>query len=115
MWPHERSLVKDLADKPFALIGVNLNAYPATKLKAVMEREKLNWRSFADERDEKRTNGYPGRIAKDWHLDGTPKLYVIDHKGVIRHHWLGSPGDKVLDGILAGLIKEAEADAKGSR
>ena len=26
MYPHERSLVKTLADKPFALIGVNSDA-----------------------------------------------------------------------------------------
>jgi hypothetical protein len=107
--------VKDLSDKPFALVGVNVNAYAPARLKEVMEKEGLNWRSFADERDESRTDAYPGRIANGWHLDGTPNLYVIDHKGVIRHHWLGSPGEKVLDGILAGLIKDAEADARGPR
>jgi hypothetical protein len=97
------------------LLGVNINAYSVSKLKDVMDKENLPWRSFADERDETRKQGYPGRIANDWHLDGTPNLYVIDHKGVIRHHWLGSPGDKVLDEVLAKLIKEAEADAKSSK
>src|SRR5262249_7740686 len=45
-WPHERSLVKTLEEKPFALIGVNTNNSEAKKLKEVMDREKLNWRSF---------------------------------------------------------------------
>jgi hypothetical protein len=41
-------------------------------------------------------------------------MYVIDHKGVIRHKWVGSPGGAVLDEALEKLVKEAEADRKGS-
>jgi hypothetical protein len=68
-----------------------------------MEKEKLTWRSFAD----------PGAIgqgaiATRWNLTGTPTLYVIDHKGVIRHKWVGSPGEKAIDTALEKLIKEAE-------
>jgi hypothetical protein len=40
--------VKELAGKPIALIGVNVNAYDAKQLKAVMVKENLNWRSTAD-------------------------------------------------------------------
>ena len=42
MWPHERSLVKNLDGKPFALIGVNTNGYDSKKLKEVMDKEKLD-------------------------------------------------------------------------
>jgi len=107
--------VKDLSDKSFVLLGVNINTYSVSKLKEVMDKENLPWRSFADETEEPRKGFYPGRVANGWHLDGTPNLFVIDHKGVIRHHWLGSPGDKVLDEVLAKLMKEAEADAKASK
>jgi hypothetical protein len=100
--------VKNLEDKPFALIGVNTNSYDAKKLKKVMDEEKLNWRSFADVGDK------PGErpIGTKWNLTGTPTLYVIDHKGVIRYKWLGSPGEKAIDAALNKLIKEAESDAK---
>jgi hypothetical protein len=79
------------------VIGVNVNGYDARKLKEVMGKEKLTWRSFAD--------------------DG----YVIDHRGMIRHKWVGSPSDyklgglpeaKAIDSALEKLIKVAEADQK---
>ena len=74
---------------------------PITKnLKEVMDKEKLNWRSFADD----------GRITGKWNLHGTPTLYVLDHKGVIRHKWVGSPGEKALAAALQKLIKDEERD-----
>jgi peroxiredoxin len=99
LWPHERSLVKKYKDKPFALVGINTNSYEAKKLKEVMDKEKLTWRSFADVRD---------TISETWNVLGTPTLFVLDANGVIRHKWLGSPGDKVLDAAIERLIKEAE-------
>jgi hypothetical protein len=109
MWPHERSLVKKLADKPFALIGVNVNGYKPDKLKDVMDKEKLNWRSFAD------PGGFTSGISSKWNLQGTPTVYILDHKGVIRHKWLGGPGDKTIDEALEKLIKEAERGKDASK
>ena len=105
MWPHERSLVKDMENKPFALIGINTNGYSAEKLKEVMDKEKLNWRSFADGRGK---DGVFGPIGSAWNLQGTPTLFMLDHEGVIRHRWLGGPGDKVIDAALEKLLKEAK-------
>jgi hypothetical protein len=68
-----------------------------------MEKEKLTWRSFVDPGDIGQ-----GAIATRWNLTGTPTLYVIDHKGVIRHKWVGSPGEKAIDNALEKLIEEAE-------
>ena len=102
MWPHERSLVKKLEGRPFALIGVNVNPYGPKELKEVMDKEKLNWRSFAR----------GDAITAKWNLRGTPTLYVLDHKGVIRHKWMGSPGETVLDAALEELIKDMERDGK---
>lgn len=100
MWPHERSLVRKLEGKPFALIGINF--LEAKELKEVMEKENLHWRSFAD----------GAAIFHRWILDGTPTLYVLDHKGVIRHKWGGSPGEKAIDAAVEKLINEAEQDGK---
>jgi hypothetical protein len=85
------------------LIGVNVTGHDARKLKAVMDKEKLTWRSFADPGELGQ-----GAIAASWNLAATPTLYVIDHKGVIRNKWLGSPGEKAIDTALEKLIKEAE-------
>ena len=84
------------------MVGVNVNGYDARKLKAVMDKEKLTWRSFADD----------GSIVGTWNLPGTPTFYVIDHKGVIRHKWVGSPGAKAIDAALDKLLKEAAGDSK---
>jgi hypothetical protein len=37
---------------------------------------------------------------------------VIDHKGVIRHKWLGSPGNEVLDKAIEKLVETAEKEEK---
>ena len=97
-----------MEDKPFALIGVNTNRYDSKKLKEVMDQEKLNWRSFADMPDGEGL----GKISSAWNLQGTPTLFVLDHKGVIRYRWLGSPGEKAIDEALNKLIKEAEGNDK---
>ena len=97
--------MKTLAGKPFALIGVHLKYDDddnASKLKRVMVKEGLNWRSFADK----------GPIAEVWKPPGTPTFYIIDPKGVIRHKWAGAPGDKAIDAALEPLIRQAELDAK---
>jgi hypothetical protein len=96
-----------MKDRPFALIGVNVSGCDSKALKGVMTREKLAWRSFAD----------PGRvgqgvIAAKWNVTATPTFYAIDHKGVIRYKWVGSPGGKALDAALEKLIGEAEKDVK---
>ncbi len=100
-----------MKDRPFALVGVNTNGYKSEKLKAVMDKEKLTWRSFADVGDTEDEDG-PRPIASKWNLQGTPTLYVLDHKGVIRYRWIGSPGEKAIDRALEDLIKEAEATSQ---
>ncbi len=63
-----------------------------------MEKEKLNWRCFADD----------GAINRKWNSPPTPAFYVIDPKGVIRHKWIGHPGEKTIDAALEKLIQDAE-------
>ncbi len=106
MYPHERSLVKKMADKPFALIGVNSDVDLA-ELKKVLQKEEITWRSFWNGKQ-----GTGGPISAEWNVQAWPTLYVIDHKGMIRHKWLGSPGDEVLDKAIEKLVEEAEKDAR---
>ena len=84
------------------MIGVNTNSSDPKKLKAIMEKEKLNWRSLGG-RD----------ITVKWNAS-TPGYYVLDHNGVIRHKWVGNagPGEKAIDTALEKLIHEAEGKTR---
>src|SRR5688572_12525315 len=102
MYPHERSLVKKLADKPFVLLGVNSDQ-DLDALKKTLEEENITWRSFWCGKE-----GTRGTIPTNWNVRGWPTLFIIDHKGVIRHKYLGNPGDAKLDAAIDKLIAIAE-------
>ena len=101
--------MKNLKDKPFALIGVHVGGANAKQLKKVMENQKITWRSFVDAGP-----AGAGPIATKWNLSATPTFYVIDHKGVIRYKWAGAPGEKVVAAALDKLIQAAEENAKNT-
>jgi hypothetical protein len=101
MFPHERSLVKRLADKPFALIGVNSDS-DREDTKKKNEKEMITWRSFWN------GGSTGGPISSAWDIQGWPTLYLLDAKGVIRHKWVGSPPEKVLDEAIDELVKDVE-------
>jgi thiol-disulfide isomerase/thioredoxin len=98
--PHERSLAKRLRGEPFALVGINGDVEPE-QLRKALEEYEITWRSFKD----KRAEGKP--IAAEWQVSGWPTLYLIDHQGIIRKRWVGSPAVKVLDREIDLLVKEA--------
>jgi hypothetical protein len=100
MYPHERSLVKKLSDKPFALIGVNSDPDLAEIRKIVKEKE-LTWRSFWNG-----PKGTQGPISTQWNVQGWPTIYVIDHEGVIRYK---DVRDERLDAAIEELVSKAES------
>jgi len=73
-----------------------------------MDKEQLNFRSFTDTADGEGL----GVISSAWNLMGTPTLFVVDHKGVIRYLRRGIPDEKVIDEVLNQLIEEAEGNNK---
>jgi len=103
MIPHERSLVSKLNGKPFVLIGVNSDKDPK-KLEQDLKDNQVTWRSFQNQRKEAQP------IANEWNVRGWPTLYLIDHKGVIKKKWLGSPGNEVLDKEVEKLVAAAEKE-----
>jgi hypothetical protein len=104
MFPHERSLVKRMEGKPFALIGVNSDT-DKDLIKKQNEKEEITWRSFwCGEK------GTSGPIPTEWNVRGWPTLYYIDHKGVIRAKNLRAEHE--IDEFLDKLVEEAEKDAK---
>jgi len=97
MYPHERSLVKNLANEPFAIIGVNSDP-DKDKLRPRLAEENITWRSFWD-RDTS------GPIATAWNVQGWPTVYVLDHEGKIRYRDV--QGEQ-LDAAIEKLIAEAK-------
>src|SRR5262249_13898698 len=97
-----------MQDKPFALIGVNINCHDPKTLKAVMDKEQLTFRSFTDKADGEGL----GVIGSAWNLFGPPTVFVLDHKGVICYRQIGIPDKQAIDGLLNKLIRKAEASDK---
>jgi hypothetical protein len=104
MYPHERSLVKRLKDKPFALLGINSDP-DRSKLKEILEKEHITWRSWFD------GGGTNGPIACEWNVSAWPTIYVIDRKGVIRHK---NVREHAMDEAVDNLLKEMEGARQGT-
>ncbi len=103
MYPHERSLVKRLANQPFVLIGVNSD--PKTRLRTAMKANNITWRSFWD------GGSTGGPIAKSWGVRGWPTIYVIDDRGVIRYKNVRGPKmDTAVDQLLATATTKLTED-----
>jgi hypothetical protein len=102
MYPHERSLVKRLQDKPFALLGINSDQ-KRESLKKVLEKENITWRSWFD------GGSTQGPIASKWNVSGWPTIYILDQDGVIRYKNPDQHAiDKAVDGLLAQMSKGAK-------
>jgi RNA polymerase sigma factor (sigma-70 family) len=98
MVPEEKALARRLADKPFALIGINCDATAGEARKLATEKA-ITWPNLHD--------GLPseGKIAERYRVagHGIPAIYVIDREGVLRQKWIASPGEleRVVDALLA--------------
>ena len=98
MYPHERSLVKRLANQPFALLGVNSDKDKKV-LRKRMQEENITWRSFWAGPE-----GTQDMIPSTWGVTGWPTIYILDHKGVIRFNGpRGEAMDKAVDQLLAEM------------
>ena len=106
MYPHERSLVKKLADQPFALIGVNSDK-DLKKLRPRMEEENITWRSFWNGPE-----GTSGPISKSWNVFSWPTIYILDHNGIIREK--NKRGDP-MEEIVVELLAEQEAQERSPK
>jgi hypothetical protein len=99
MYAHERSLVKKLSGRPFALLGVNTDDDRA-RVQEIVRAKELNWRSFYD--------GPDGPICQQYHIQAFPTVFLIDHEGVIRYKRLGPPPAEELDRRLEELLDRVE-------
>lgn len=101
MYPHERTLVEALADKPFALVGVNSDD-DLDEIREIVKEKNITWRSFQNEKEE-------GRISEDWSVQGWPTIYLIDAEGKIRYTYNSVSGE-VLDESITKLLAEIDVE-----
>jgi thiol-disulfide isomerase/thioredoxin len=95
----EHALVKRLAGKPFVILGVNGDA-DAGSLRAVLEAEKITWRSWHD--------GHTGGpIATRWDVEVWPTLFLIDHMGIVRKRFIGWDDRKAIEEAIDELVRAA--------
>jgi hypothetical protein len=104
MYPHERSLVKRLEGKPFALLGIDSDQ-DRDEIKKVIAKERMTWRSWWD------GGGTDGPIQTSYNVSSYPSIFVLDHKGVIRYV---DVREKELDEAVDKLLEELEKD-KGNK
>ena len=97
MLPHEKSLVKRLEGKPFALIGINSDG-PVDEVKKILAENEITWRQAIDESTD-------GKWARAWTVQGWPTIYVLDHKGVIRYR---DVRDGEMETAVMKLLAEME-------
>jgi hypothetical protein len=115
--PHERSLVKRLEGKPFALLGINSDKDREVVKKAVA-KEGITWRSWWN------GGGTDGPITRKWNVHSWPALYLLDATGVIRYKgdylrgrtYRDGPDGKLrevhlLDEAVDTLLKEMDRDS----
>ncbi len=100
MFPHERSLVTRLKDKPFNLLGVDLDTDRDAMKKFVVDKQ-VNWRSWLDANNS---------IAQKWEVKGIPQLFLLDENGVIRQKWGGPQSEEVLNKAIDDLVQKAQGE-----
>jgi peroxiredoxin len=106
-YPQQRSLVKKFASRPLALLDVNVDF--RERRKKINAKEQLTWPAIQDSTT---SNEHQGPVATRWQVGQFPTLFLIDHKGVIREKYVGSPDEDVLARELEKLVLEAEAADK---
>ena len=93
MYEHERSLVTELKDKPFALVGFNYGD-ELEHIQNAAEEKRLIWRSFFGGEDKETVERYG--------IQGFPTIMIIDANGVIKSVGHG-PNDKLIEELLAEM------------
>jgi peroxiredoxin len=80
MLPYERALVDSMKGRPFVLLGVNSDSGPSFA-RSLVEDGTITWRSWSDGGEL-----YGGPIARRWNVQPLPDFFILDDRGVIRHH-----------------------------
>ena len=102
MYDHERSLVKEMQNRPFALIGVNSDDN-LEEIRRIVKEKHLIWRSFQNSPE-----GSKSAISSEWNVRGWPTIVVLDEERKI--HYRGHDGNEAMK-----MIKKMVADLEEKR
>jgi thiol-disulfide isomerase/thioredoxin len=106
LYPHERSLVKRLEGRPFALVSINAEpSKDRAELKTAWAAVGNTWRCVWD-------GDYEGPINNAWNIQQYPTIYVLDARGVIRYK---NVFEKDLDRAVDALLNEMDAAGRERR
>jgi thiol-disulfide isomerase/thioredoxin len=95
MIPHERELVKRLAEKPFTFIGISAD-HDLEEFKAFVTKSDMSWPQIFD--------GPGGPLQQAYGIEYFPSIFVLDGKGIIRYRDLrGGDLDKAVEVLLKEL------------
>jgi hypothetical protein len=93
MYPQEPAMVERHHGRLFALLSVNTDA-DRTTLREAIGKGEITWPCWRD-------GGPSGPITLRWGIDRFPSVFVLDHKGVIRHRDLrGEALDRGVDRMI---------------
>lgn len=98
MLPHEKEIYEKLKDHPFTILGINSGDDKRT-LKRAIKKHDISWPTIMDGPPK------PGSICATWAVSSFPTMYLVDHKGVIRHKNL-MPFQ--IDGAIDALMAETD-------
>lgn len=98
LYPHERSLVEEMKNRPFALIGVNSD--DLDRAQAAVRKNEINWRSFQNQPQGRETS-----ISDDWLLYTWPTIVVLDADFKVRYR--GSDCDDAT-AVARQLVSELD-------
>jgi thiol-disulfide isomerase/thioredoxin len=100
MIPHERRLIEELKDKPFAFVGVSVDD-DAEALKDFLRDQRMTWPMVCE-------GGLTGPLVKAYGVEAFPTLFLIDARGVVRYKYVGDPGSETLERSIEKLLREAD-------
>jgi tetratricopeptide (TPR) repeat protein/peroxiredoxin/tRNA A-37 threonylcarbamoyl transferase component Bud32 len=103
MYPDEREMVKRLKQRPFVLVGVNGDSGDPQELEKEIKRHGITWRSWSNS---------DRNLSTLWQAESLPTIYLIDHKGIIRHHYRGYVRGPEINAAVDRLLAECEKDSK---
>ncbi len=107
MIPQTNELHKKMKGKPLAIVSVSSDGKPED-VKNFLKKTEMPWTHWFD--------GQGGPVARQWGITGFPTVYVIDHKGIVRHCQNGyNPNPHEMESLIEKLVKEAEQDKVASR
>lgn len=95
MIPHEKKMVDELKDQPFALLGINSDG-DRSVVNKILSEQGITWRQAIE-------GSTHGPLATKFNVSGWPTIYILDKKGVIRYRDLR---DEQMSDAVKKLLEE---------